>query len=82
MPEVVGPQIAKFFSNVIPWAVLIWATGMMGFTITLSEGGNLWGLLAFFIALFFILVPVRSILLYLMPEVKKESGKEFLYEKQ
>ena len=82
VPEVVGPQIAKFFSNLIPWAVLIWSTGVMGFTLTLSGGSNLLGLIAFFIALTFIFVPIRSILLYLMPEVKKESGEEFLYKNQ
>ncbi len=40
IPEVVGPTIAMFFANSIPYCLLIWSLGVMGMTAEVSDGYN------------------------------------------
>jgi cellobiose-specific phosphotransferase system component IIC len=58
IPEVVGATISKFFSNMIPYALVIYSLSIFYQTMKLSDYDNYHGQYQIYVAIFLLLVPI------------------------
>ena len=76
IPEVVGPHIAMFFANSIPYCLLIWSLAVFGMTMEVSDGYQWGGIFQVILCVIWLLIPVRSILRCLSPDVQRTDREE------
>jgi len=69
IPEVVGPHIAMFFANSIPYCILLWSLAVFGMTMEVSDGYQWGGICQVVLCVIWLMIPIRSILKCLTPNV-------------
>ena len=82
IPDVVGPTIAMFMANAVPYCLLIWSMGVFGLLAEVSDGGNWHGAWQMCLVILWLVVPFRLIIRLFSPKVERLDDESQFYENQ